>query len=149
MSSVDERESTPVSDASIRFRNTENLLVELGADSTAHVKADLLPHLRGTAAILSEWCAREDLRLAGLCHAAYGTDPFSEYLLPVSDRSALRGAIGVETENIVYAYCACRRDEAFASEGTQSAIPVGSRAGAVVREVVALSVSRVSPCVPV
>lgn len=113
-----ERPRRPVS----RLREAEELMAELGARSTAHVKSDLLTHLKGTATILAEWGAREALQLAGLCHAAYGTDGFPATLLPLAERARLKAVVGDEAEDIVYVYCSCERDELFASAGARSGI---------------------------
>jgi pimeloyl-ACP methyl ester carboxylesterase len=80
-----------------------------GADAIAHPGGTLLSHLRRTAAHLAEWGAPTPLVVAGLCHAAYGTDGFRASLLPVSRRSALIEVIGAEAEAIVYAYAAVDR----------------------------------------
>jgi pimeloyl-ACP methyl ester carboxylesterase len=80
-----------------------------GADAIAHPGGTLLSHLRRTAARLADWRAPTPLRIAGLCHAAYGTDGFRTSLLPVSRRSALSELIGAEAEAIVYSYASVDR----------------------------------------
>ncbi|HEY8545975.1 MAG TPA: hypothetical protein VIL36_13040 [Acidimicrobiales bacterium] len=86
------------------------LLVDLGAPTVDHLGSDLLTHLLGTEALLRSWDVPEPVALAGLCHAAYGTDGFPQALLPVDDRPRLAAAIGAEAETIVYRYGSCRRD---------------------------------------
>lgn len=79
------------------------------ADRTDHINGDLLTHLEGTRALLVEWGSDEDLCLAGLCHAAYGTDGFPPSLIDTSERNRLRDAIGERAEAEVFFYAACDR----------------------------------------
>jgi hypothetical protein len=79
--------------AAVRARALE-LLHECGADGVAHLGGDLLSHLERTEAILREWDAADVVALAGLCHAAYGTDGFAPSLLPLSERARLADTIG-------------------------------------------------------
>ncbi|MFF9911551.1 DUF6817 domain-containing protein [Streptomyces sp. NPDC013457] len=53
-----------------------------------------LGRLDRVEARLAAWGARDELRVAGLCHAFYGTDGFSEHLLPLEEREVLAAAIG-------------------------------------------------------
>jgi hypothetical protein len=85
------------------------LLTELGAGEIEHVEGDLLTHLEGTDAILRGWGASDEVALAGLCHAAYGTAGFDVALLELSERSRLADVIGVEAETHVYRYASCDR----------------------------------------
>ncbi len=80
-----------------------------GADAIAHPGGSLVSHLRRTASYLADWGAPTPLVVAGLCHAAYGTDGFGRSLLPVSRRGALIEVIGAEAEAIVYAYASVDR----------------------------------------
>ncbi|WP_020672364.1 DUF6817 domain-containing protein [Amycolatopsis nigrescens] len=89
------------------------LLAELGAGGVAHPGGTLLAHLCRVQARLSDWEARPALRLAGLCHAAYGTDGFPTGLLPLAERDRLRGVIGDEAEEIVYVYAGCDRSKSY------------------------------------
>ncbi|MER7516324.1 DUF6817 domain-containing protein [Streptomyces sp. NPDC126499] len=59
---------------------------------------------------LAGWGAREDLRLAGLCHAFYGKHGFAASLLPRERRADLAAAIGPAAEELVYFYASCDRD---------------------------------------
>jgi hypothetical protein len=52
------------------------LLVSRGAHEITHPGGTLLAHLERVHALLDQWGARPALRLAGLCHAFYGTDGF-------------------------------------------------------------------------
>ncbi|MFJ6080325.1 DUF6817 domain-containing protein [Streptomyces sp. NPDC092369] len=89
------------------------LLRELGAVDIPHPGGTLLAHLQRVQGRLAEWGARPDLRLAGLCHAFYGTDGFPTALLPVDRRAELVQVIGVEAEAIVYRYAACDRKATY------------------------------------
>lgn len=46
------------------------------------------------AAQLKDWGAPREVRLAGLCHAAYDTDGFDRRLLEVTDSGTLISLIG-------------------------------------------------------
>lgn len=88
----------------------EEFLAARGALGMEHPGGTLLAHLRRTHDVLAEWGARETLRLAGLAHAAYGTDGFPHPLIDVADRPRLAELIGAEAEEIVYTYCGCERN---------------------------------------
>ncbi len=49
-------------------------LEEWGARSHSHPGGTLLDHLVRTESMLRHWGAPDEVALAGLCHAAYGTD---------------------------------------------------------------------------
>jgi hypothetical protein len=98
-------------------------LEDAGAREIAHLNATLLDHLQGTEQLLRNWGAAEALALAGLCHAAYGTDGFAPQLLELSDRSILTGVIGADAESIVYFYAACDRSFFYRQFG-QPGVPV-------------------------
>jgi pimeloyl-ACP methyl ester carboxylesterase len=85
----------------------EAWLTARAAASLEHVAGMLHPHLRRTALWLERWQAPEHVQLAGLCHAAYGTDGFATAL--DTDREPLRAAIGVRAEQLVHDYCVCDR----------------------------------------
>ncbi|MFI6038765.1 DUF6817 domain-containing protein [Streptomyces sp. NPDC051315] len=87
----------------------EALLRDLGAGALAHPGGTLLAHLRRVRSRLAGWEARPALRIAGLCHAFYGTDGFPEPLLPLARRAELAHVIGREAEEIVYFYASCDR----------------------------------------
>jgi hypothetical protein len=93
------------------------LLKRLGAQSIPHVNTDLLTHLEGTERILRSWGADEHLCLAGLCHAAYGTDGFPIALVPLPERSVLVSAVGPVAEAIVYRYASCDRQHLYPQLG--------------------------------
>jgi len=79
------------------------------ADEIRHFNGSLLSHLESTYALLRDWGNESAICLAGLCHAAYGTDGFPASLIEVSQRSELERAIGSEAERLVYFYASCDR----------------------------------------
>ncbi|MEU8842351.1 DUF6817 domain-containing protein [Streptomyces roseus] len=89
------------------------LLRELGAGDLDHPGGTLLAHLERVHARLAAWGARPALRLAGLCHACYGTDGFATALLPLARRGELAAVIGAEAEEIVYFYACCDRAASY------------------------------------
>ncbi|HEV7759135.1 MAG TPA: hypothetical protein VGO78_09105 [Acidimicrobiales bacterium] len=86
-----------------------DLLRRQGAAEIEHLGSDLLTHLLGTEAILRAWRADEDVALAGLCHAAYGTDGFAPHLLELGERGRLAAVVGAAAEAAVYRYASCDR----------------------------------------
>ncbi|MGW1591617.1 DUF6817 domain-containing protein [Streptomyces sp. NPDC002386] len=97
------------------------LLRECGAQTMAHPGGTLLAHLRRVQDRLALWQARPALRLAGLCHAFYGTDGFPGALLPVTRRAELEAAIGAEAESIVHLYASCDRAATYPDLGRPGA----------------------------
>ncbi|MFI6409103.1 DUF6817 domain-containing protein [Streptomyces sp. NPDC050548] len=90
------------------------LLLRLGAADIEHPGGTLAAHLQRVRHRLADWGARPALRLAGLCHACYGTDGFPTALLPVdTGRAELAEVIGAEAEGIVYLYGACDRKATY------------------------------------
>lgn len=88
-------------------------LAARGAGEVPHPGGTLLAHLRRVHALLSEWQARPALRLAGLCHAFYGTDGFATALGEVTERNELAAVIGEEAERLVYLYAGCEREFSY------------------------------------
>ncbi|MFC3077765.1 DUF6817 domain-containing protein [Phenylobacterium terrae] len=74
-----------------------------------HLYGSLEAHLTGTSALLVEWRASMPLCLAGMFHAAYGTDGWDDPLLGVAERGKLQILIGAAAERLVYLYCALDR----------------------------------------
>lgn len=105
--------SVPVPDPVAASRAAVVLLRDLGAAGTAHPGGTLLAHLRRVEEQLAAWGARPALRLAGLCHAFYGTDGFPTALLPVGRRAELAAVIGTEAEALVYLYGSCDRKATY------------------------------------
>jgi uncharacterized protein (TIGR00369 family) len=84
-------------------------LVSRGAEDIPHPGGTLLAHLRRVHGLLAEWGARPALRLAGLCHAYYGTDGFPTALGDISRRDQLAAIVGAQAEQLVYFYASCDR----------------------------------------
>src|SRR2546421_2513812 len=84
-------------------------LLARGALDVDHPGGTLLAHLQRTHDTLLRWGARPVLRLAGLAHAAYGTDGFPHGLIGTDARPNLVLLIGHEAEEIVYTYGSCDR----------------------------------------
>jgi hypothetical protein len=83
------------------------------AAEIAHLNGTLLSHLEGTYTFLRTWGSSQELCLAGLCHAAYGTDGFPVSLIDVSRRSELDQVIGTRAEELVYFYASCDRSYVY------------------------------------
>jgi catechol 2,3-dioxygenase-like lactoylglutathione lyase family enzyme len=96
-----------------RRAHAEHFLISHGAEGIEHPGGTLLAHLRRVADQLAEWAAADDLVLAGLCHATYGTDGFGTALLPLRRRAELVNVIGAEAESLVYRYASCDRDATY------------------------------------
>ncbi|MEU2592432.1 DUF6817 domain-containing protein [Streptomyces albidoflavus] len=75
------------------------LLGERGAGRLPHPGGDLATHLRRVHSQLATWGARPALRLAGLCHAFYGTDGFPTALLPLPSLAARRDFAEISAAN--------------------------------------------------
>lgn len=85
------------------------LLLRLAADRVPHPGGPLLAHLDRVHAQLAHGGARPVLRLAGLCHACYGTDGFPTALLPLDRRTEPASVIGPDAEAVVHFYASCDR----------------------------------------
>ena len=93
-------------------------LRECGAESIGHAGGSLYDHLGRVHDRLAGHDLGDDLRLAGLTHAAYGTDGFAVSLLDVARRQRLRDVIGARAEAIVYRYGGCDRGHTWRALGT-------------------------------
>jgi catechol 2,3-dioxygenase-like lactoylglutathione lyase family enzyme len=96
-----------------RERAALDLLTDRRAGAIAHPGGTLLDHLIRVRARLLDWGEPTWVVLAGLTHAAYGTDGFPASLLGLPERAVLRGAIGELAERMVYLYCSCDRDSLY------------------------------------
>lgn len=96
------------------------MLAELGAGEFEHTNGSLVDHLKGTEHLLKTWSAPKALRDAGLYHAAYGTAGFKENFASLTQRKAIADIIGSSSEEIVYQYCACDRDDFFSRFGKEA-----------------------------
>lgn len=88
-------------------------LASRGAAGIAHPGGTLLAHLGRVHARLAQCGARPVLRLAGLCHAFYGTDGFAAALGDPSRRDELASIVGQEAERLVYFYASCDRSFSY------------------------------------
>lgn len=102
-----------------------DLLAERGAKEITHPGGTLMDHLRRVHAMLERWEARPAVRLAGLCHAFYGTDGFARALGETGRRADLVACVGEEAENLVYFYASC--DRAFSHPGLADGGPFRDR----------------------
>jgi hypothetical protein len=81
-------------------------LRERGAESITHPGGTLYDHLSRVHDRLVALGLAQDLCLAGLTHATYGTDGFDVTLLGLDRRETLRALVGPAAEAQVYRYCA-------------------------------------------
>lgn len=105
------------------MNRSETLFAELQAMDAGefeHLNGTLATHLQGTEALLRAWNAREALCIAGLYHAAYGTDGFNPALTGLEGRQRISDMIGSESEALVYLYGACNRAEFYPRIGTDA-----------------------------
>jgi len=91
------------------MRDPRDWLRGCGADEIEHAGGSLYAHLCRVHDRLAALGLDEDVRLAGLTHAVYGTDGFAVCLLDVADRAILRELIGAQAEEQVYRYGGCDR----------------------------------------
>src|ERR687886_2611498 len=98
-------------------------LRERGADRVPHAGGSLYDHLGRVHDRLAALGLGADVRLAGLTHAAYGTDGFPACLLDVADRIVLRRLVGERAERMVYLYAACDRGRTWRGGGRGRPVP--------------------------
>ena len=91
------------------MRDPRAWLRDRGADEIEHAGGSLYAHLERVHDRLAARGVDEDVRLAGLTHAVYGTDGFAVSLLDVADRATLRTLVGARAEEHVYRYAGCDR----------------------------------------
>ncbi|MGW6276755.1 DUF6817 domain-containing protein [Kribbella sp. NPDC055071] len=93
------------------FQDLGSLLLVRGADELEHAGGTLYVHLHRVAKRLTTLGASDPLVLAGLAHAAYGTDGFPTHLFDwQTERVVLESVIGAPAELIVYRYGSCERE---------------------------------------
>ncbi len=96
------------------FQDLSSLLLVRGADEIEHAGGSLYVHLHRVAKRLTSLGASDTLVLAGLAHAAYGTDGFPTHLFDWQvERPVLESVIGPEAELLVYRYGACDRETSW------------------------------------
>ncbi|MEV4622228.1 DUF6817 domain-containing protein [Asanoa sp. NPDC049573] len=84
-------------------------LRERGAETIPHPGGTLYAHLSRVSERLGALGLDADVRLAGLAHAAYGTDGFDVVLLDPADRGPLRDLAGTAVEELIHLYGGCDR----------------------------------------
>ncbi len=87
----------------------QEFLLERGAGRLPHPGGTLYEHLVRVGDLLAGWGAGEDLQVAGLCHACYGTDGYPHALLGPDERPVLTALTGARAESLVYLYGSCDR----------------------------------------
>src|SRR5579864_781546 len=100
-------------ESAARFSRAEELLRDRGADQIEHPGGNLFDHVGRVAKLLRAWGAEEDLQLAGLGHACYGTDGFATALLDLNERPLLAEVVGGRAEGCVYLYASCDRGAVY------------------------------------
>jgi len=96
------------------FQDLSSLLLVRGADEIEHAGGSLYVHLHRVAKRLTTLGASDTLIVAGLAHAAYGTDGFPTHLFDwQTERPVLESVIGPEAELLVYRYGACDRETSW------------------------------------
>ena len=80
-----------------------------GAATTPHIFGDLESHLIGVESLVRDWGGSDQLALAALAHATYGTDGFEPHILELVDRPILASIVGPDVEALVYFYASCDR----------------------------------------
>jgi uncharacterized protein DUF6817 len=97
-------------------------LLAKGAATIGHAGGSLYDHLGRVHDRLADLGAGADVKLAGLTHAAYGTDGFALTLLDVAERAELRALIGAHAEEHVYRYGGCDRGRTWRALGATGLI---------------------------
>ena len=92
-----------------KYASAVSYLESVGTQNVAHSSDGLLAHLEATSDLLQRWGNSDDICLAGLCHAIYGTDGFEVSLLDISQRNEVRAVVGAAAEKFVYFYASCDR----------------------------------------
>lgn len=105
----------------------EQFLLDRGAGQLAHPGGTLHEHLVRVAALLAGWGASEDLQVAGMCHACYGTDGYAKTLLSLDERSVLTDLVGARAESLVYLYASCDRAAVYPALDQPGPVPFRNR----------------------
>jgi hypothetical protein len=100
--------------------DARELLIARGAAELPHPGGTLLAHLERVHATLRAWAEPDHVALAGLTHAAYGTDGFPHALLDLTERELLRDAVGEAAEQLVFVYGGCDRGVVYPRLGEPS-----------------------------
>ncbi|MER6304470.1 DUF6817 domain-containing protein [Streptomyces sp. NPDC001657] len=127
MDPLNESPSVSGSARGTAWPDIEDFLRARGADRMPHPGGTLLQHLRRVAHLLGEWGADPTVQVAGLCHAAYGTDGFAATLLDVTERPVLAQLIGERAEALVHLYASCDRQVVYPRLGSERPIRFRNR----------------------
>lgn len=103
-------------------RAARQWLRERGADAIEHVGGTLSAHLGRVHDRMAAHGLARDACLAGLTHAAYGTDGFEVALVDVAERWRLREVVGERAERLVYLYAGCDRGHTWRALATTGEI---------------------------
>lgn len=79
-----------------------HLLKEKNVMDFEHSEKTLLDHLENTERILLEWDQKEAVCLAGLLHSVFGTEVFTNILIPDSDRAEITKIVGQEVADLIF-----------------------------------------------
>ncbi|MGA5298675.1 DUF6817 domain-containing protein [Nucisporomicrobium flavum] len=88
-------------------------LRERGAETIEHPGGTLYAHLGRIHDRLAALGHDRDVCLAGLAHAAYGTDGFDVTLCDPADREPLRALVGERAEALIHTYGGCDRSRTW------------------------------------
>lgn len=102
-------------------------LADRGADAIEHPGGTLLDHLGRVAERLATWATSDNVVLAGLCHAAYGTDGFATALIAPDERPRLVDLVGNRAEHLVYLYGSCVRNPLYPQLACRESVTVIDR----------------------
>jgi hypothetical protein len=91
-------------DQESRINNGKRFLQSLGFDDVNHSKRTLFDHLVSTGSLLQEWGCSEDICLAGLFHAVYGTESFRYRSDLIVHREDIQEVIGMSAERIAWLF---------------------------------------------
>jgi hypothetical protein len=119
--------SDPTAASDLTRRRIVGFLGDGGAQSIAHPHGTLFEHLVGTERLLRAWGCPDTVALAGLAHAAYGTDGFAPHLLEWRQRHLLVELAGAEVEALVYLYASCDRAATYPQLGKDGAVAFRDR----------------------
>lgn len=87
-----------------RFEDSKRFLQSLGFDDVSHSRRTLFHHLVSTGNLLREWDCPEDVCLAGMFHAVYGTESFRYQNGVLPSRGPVQAVIGPVAERIAWLF---------------------------------------------
>ena len=131
------RTAVSLMDAGGRLAEVARELVRRRADLVNHAQGSLETHVIGVHDVLVAWAQPERVRLAGLLHSGYSTESFGFRLFGPRERARVRELVGGAAERLVYAFCACTREEllrAADSRGGPVRVPTRWKGEAVALE---------------